>query len=253
MGRKLIGVSLHVKQEPPRKRGGFFYAQCCAPSFWGGPAEAQQAKRLSRQGHKKPRLPGASGVKRRERRRLGLRALLVGAVGGVDDDLFTQFNEEGDANFSAGFNGGRLQRVGRRVAFDAGLGVGYFENDCLGNFNAQSAVLVGVKEHHALHAILQEVGGVDEFFGHGDLLVGIHVHEVVAVRIVVEELVGAVLDVDVVEFGATGESMFEDTAVVEVAHFGTHKRSTLAGFNVQKFDDLIGGMIVRDAQAVLDV
>ncbi len=65
-----------------------------------------------------------------------------------------------------------------------------------------------------------------------DLLVGLFVHEVETVLIGIEELVAAVLDGNGVDFGAGGESVFEDTAVLQVAEFRFHESGTLARLHV---------------------
>jgi len=182
-----------------------------------------------------------------------LRALFVGALGSVDDDALAVFDEEGNANFGAALNRGRLKGVGGGVAAHSGLGVGYLERDGGRKLHTQGAVLVGVEHHHALHAVLKELRGVDHLLGHGDLLVGVHVHKVVSVGVVVEVLVGAELNFDVVQLGSAGEGVLKDAAVVEVAHLGPHERGALAGLHVKEFDDLVRRMIEVDAHAVLDV
>ena len=75
----------------------------------------------------------------------------------------------------------------------------------------------------------------------------------VAVGVVVQVLVGAKLNIDDLELGSAREGVLQNTSVVEVAQFGSHKCRAFAGFHVQKFDDLAGRVVKVNAHAVLNV
>ena len=75
----------------------------------------------------------------------------------------------------------------------------------------------------------------------------------VAVGVVVQVLVGAKLNINYLELGSAWEGVLQNTSVVEVAQFGSHKCRAFAGFHVQKFDDLAGCVVKVNAHAVLNI
>ena len=182
-----------------------------------------------------------------------LSAFLVGSVYGIDDDALARFNEEGNANLGSARDGGWLEGIGGGVAAHAGFGVGYLEGYGRWKLYAQWAVLVRMEHYHARHAVYQKLRSVDDLFGHGDLLKRLHIHKVVAVGVVVQVLVGAKLNIDDLELGSAREGVLQNTSVVEVAQFGSHKCRPFAGFHMQKFDDLAGRVVKVNAHAILNV
>ena len=80
--------------------------------------------------------------------------------------------------------------------------------------------------------LFHKVGVIHEVFSEAYLLVGLFVHEVVALAVLVEELVRPSLDVDDFDLGTGGEGILEYASVLEVTEFGLYECRALAWLNV---------------------
>lgn len=144
-------------------------------------------------------------------------ALDVGAVFGFDSDFFAGVDEKGYHDFGSGFYlGGFEGGGGGSIALESGFGVGDLEDDGRHEFDVEGCFGIGVDDHFNGVAFLEELGGVDEFFGDGDLLEGLGVHHDVVLAFHVEELVGTAFDAYGVDFDAGGEGVFDDAAGFDV-------------------------------------
>ena len=181
-------------------------------------------------------------------------ALDVGAVLGFDSDFFAGVDEEGYHDFGTGFNlGGFEGGGGGGVALEAGFGVGDLEDYGGHELDVEGCFGVGVHDHFHGVAFLEELGGVDEFLGDGDLLEGFGVHHDVVVAFHVEELVGTALDAHGVDFDAGGEGVFDDAAGFDVLEFGAHEGGSFTGFDVLELHDAIEIVLEDDAKSVFEI
>ena len=89
-------------------------------------------------------------------------ALDVFFVAGIHFDEVTDVNEQRHTNFNPCVGGCRLQGVGRRIAFDARLGVGDFGFDMGRQVTAQHALLVRMKLQLANQPVLQKFRRIDD-------------------------------------------------------------------------------------------
>ena len=102
-------------------------------------------------------------------------------------------------------------------------------------------------------AFVQRSASATEACGHGDLLVGLGVHEVRVGAVGVEELHLARLGVHGAELLAGAERLVDDVAVAGAAQLRAHERAALARLDVLEVEDLEDRPVDLDVVAVLQL
>ena len=101
------------------------------------------------------------------------------------------------------------------------------------------------EQHVDLDVLLEEVARVADLVGgERDLLVGLEVHEVVAV-VAVQVLHALVLEIDQLHLLAGPEGRVDDVAEPEVLQLGAHEGAALAGLHVLEIHDAVRLAVVE--------
>ena len=176
----------------------------------------------------------------------------VAPVAGIDADDVTDVEEHGDGDDRAGLESGRLGAALDRVALETGLGLGDLEFDEHRRGDADE-LLAGILKLADI-AFLEPLGIVThDAFGHGQLVVGLGVHEVVVLTVGVEVLHLADLHADLVELLTGTEGQLVDAAGPDVADLGADESAALARLDMLELDDGAHLAIDDDALAVLEI
>ncbi|MPL82874.1 hypothetical protein SDC9_28823 [bioreactor metagenome] len=160
-----------------------------------------------------------------------LRALDVGVVGGVDDDLGADADMRGHHHADAAGAGRGL--VGGRggLALDHRLGLLDFDGDLLRQLDRQRHALVG--QHPHPDAVAQvDLGVAHDILAHRDLVVGFGVHEVIAFAVLVEEVILGLVDMRLLDAVDGAPALRHLHPVRDAAHFDLGHRVALARVNV---------------------
>ena len=102
-------------------------------------------------------------------------------------------------------------------------------------------------------ALLHEVSVLDHVLGQKNLLEGLLVHEVVAVLLGVEELVGAALHVDGLDLRTGGEGVVQNSAVLKIAELGLHEGGTLSRLHVLEPYYLTGLVVELEIKTIFEI
>ena len=84
-------------------------------------------------------------------------ALGVRTVARVHFHPVAGVDEQRHADFCAGVNGRRLERVGGGIAFDAGLGIRDLAFNMRRQVHVQNVFLFGVEHHLTVQAVFEEI------------------------------------------------------------------------------------------------
>ena len=183
---------------------------------------------------------------------IGLCSADVFTGSGVDLDFVAFVDEERNFNLRAGFNGCRFGNVGCGIAFNAGVGFGYFKSYEVRSFKTENFAFV--RKNTANVFFFAEFEGIAEksFFDR-DKFIGIGIHEVIKVAVGVAVAHFFSLDKCGGEFIGRVESALNNCAGNDVSDFGTDESRAFAGFYVLEFDDLINITVIVKSNTVSEI
>ena len=92
--------------------------------------------------------------------RLVISRAQIGIGAGIDFDLIAYIDKERNIDDGSGLQCGGLGAAGSGIAFDTGIGIGYFESDEIGYFRAEDFLVVF--DDIDFHAIFEVLDGVSE-------------------------------------------------------------------------------------------
>src|SRR5713101_4814621 len=173
--------------------------------------------------------------------------------GGLRVDLHdvSLVEEERHLHDRPALEGGRLRAAGRRVAPDARVGLGDRELHERRQLDGHRAALD--EEDVDLRVLLEEVSRVADLFGRQrDLVIGLRIHEVIAV-VPVEVLHVLVLEIDQLHFLTGPERVVDDASLPHVLELGAHEGAALARLDVLEVDDGIRMTVELDLQSLLEL
>src|SRR5215510_7454832 len=170
---------------------------------------------------------------------------------GVDLHDVTLVEEERHLDHRSRLEGGRLVAAGGRVAADARVGLHDLELEEVGQLHGDGAAID--EQDVDLRVLLEEVAGIAHLVGgQGDLIVGLQVHEVIAL-VLVQVLHVLLLEVHQLDLLPRAEGVVDDPSLPHVLELGAHEGAALAGLDVLEVDDAVGLPVELDLQALLEL
>ena len=192
-------------------------------------------------------------VRRRHRRASATRATCSRPSARLDLHAVADVDEQRDVDRRARLERGRLvpppdavspRRPGSVSVTSSSTEAGQLEVARLAVDEQHVDLVVGLRP-------AQRVG--DRRLGHGELLVGLGVHEVRVGAVGVEELHLARLGAHRAELLARAERLVDHVAVAGAAQLRAHERAALAGLDVLELEDLEDRPVDLDVVAVLEL
>src|SRR6266545_3964831 len=170
---------------------------------------------------------------------------------GVDLHDVPLVEEERHLDDGPALERGRLGAARGRVTADARVGLGDRELHERRQLDRHRAAVD--EEDVDVGIFLEEVARVADLLRRQrDLVVGLRIHEVIAV-VLVEVLHVLVLEVDQLHFFAGAERVVDDAPLPHVLELGAHEGAALAGLDVLEIDDGVWLPIELDLEALLEL
>ena len=158
-------------------------------------------------------------------------------------------DEQRNADLSTGLDSSGLQGVGGGVALDTRLGLGDFQLDEVGDFDAEDLALIAQQLARlvllAELEVIGHIGSVD-----GDIVIGLVVHEVVQIAILIAVSHVLALDESLRELCGRVVAGLNHRAGDHVLGLGADKGSALAGLHVLELNDLKNLAVLLKGHAV---
>ena len=160
----------------------------------------------------------------------------ITAVAGVNLNQVALVDEQGHANLNASLQCSGFQGVGGGIALDTGLRVGDAQDGLHGHLSIEDSTIGSVRNNLHDVALLHELVTDNQLVVDGNLLEGLLVHEDTARLVLIQILVGATLDDDVLQFLTDIEAALQYATVADVLQLDDHDGVTLTRLAMLEVD-----------------
>ena len=173
----------------------------------------------------------------------------VASVARVDGNGFAFVDEERHAHLCTRLNGCGLGSVCSRVALYARLTVRDDEVGLDRHFGRKNGAVSRISLDVDDVALFHKLATGNHVLGNWNLLKGFLIHENAPCAVLIQILIGTVLDADVVKFEANLERALQHAAVGNVLKLGVHNGVALAWLAVLEVDTLPDATVHTDTSS----